>query len=114
MHLAELQGILRRHAGLFVRAYVHGSVARGTEDEHSDVDLVLIRDTEAPFFDRIREVMGLVLELGKVDLLIYTEQEQRELLAEPGRYFLRAVFEQGVTFEGTQNRSPAVAAPGRE
>lgn len=112
MHLPELRGILHRHAGLFVRAYVHGSVARGTEDEHSDVDLVLVRNTEAPFFDRIREVMELVLELGKVDLLIYTEKEQRELIGEPGRHFLRAVFEQGVMVEGTQNRSPAVAAPG--
>jgi hypothetical protein len=58
--------------------------------------------------------MELVLEMGKVDLLIYTEQEQRETLAEPGRYFLHEVFEKGVVIEGTQDRSAALASPSRE
>lgn len=85
-----------------VRAYVYGSVARGRQDEASDVDLVLIRDTSLPFFDRLREVFPLVDELGRAELLIYTEAEERRLREEPGRYFLKDVFATGVLIEGTQ------------
>jgi predicted nucleotidyltransferase len=114
MRLAEVTATLRRYSDSYLRAYVHGSVAKGTDDEHSDVDLVLIWNTGAAFFDRIREVMELVLELGKVDVLIYAQEEQREMLAEPGRYFLREVFEKWVVIEGTQDRSAALASPSRE
>ena len=91
---------------------MYGSVARGTQDEHSDVDLVLIRETSLPFFERIREVFDLVFALGKTDLLIYTEDEYRDIVAGAGRYFLKDVFAKGVEIEGAQGRSSAVAPAG--
>lgn len=91
---------------------MYGSVARGASDEESDVDLVLIRETSLPFFDRLREVFPLVDDLGRADVLIYTEDEERRLRTEPGRYFIKDIFASGVLIEGTQGRGAAVAPAG--
>lgn len=112
MTLAELRAILHRHEGLYVRAYVYGSVARGEEDRYSDVDLVLVRRTGADFFDRIREVMAMVRDLGPVDLLIYTPEEIEQLVAERASGFLAEIMAKGVEIEGLQGRGAALAAPG--
>lgn len=114
MTLQRVRGILERHAGLFQKAYVYGSVARGEQDEASDVDLVLIRETRAAFFDRIREVMKLVGELGAVDLLIYTPAELTELVEQRRSGFLEQVLTRGVAIEGTQGRGAALAAASRK
>jgi predicted nucleotidyltransferase len=108
----EVRSCLSLHRHLFQEAYLYGSVARGTEDEHSDVDLVLIRDTSLSFFDRIREVFDLVFALGKVDLMIYTDRERRDIIDGPGRYFMKDVFQKGIRVEGAQGRSTSVAAAG--
>lgn len=112
MDLAGVRTILARHEHLFRRAYVYGSVTRGRQDAGSDVDLVLVRETSLPFFDRLREVFDLVDELGRADLLIYTEEEVSRLRGEPGRYFLKDIFASGVMIEGTQGRGASVAAAG--
>jgi len=112
MDLGEAKSCLARHSALYRRAYIFGSVAKGTQDEYSDLDLVLIRDTELPFFDRIRDAFDLVLELGNVDLLIYTEKEYREIMDGPGRFFLKDVFQRGIAIAGTQARSAEMAAAG--
>ena len=114
MTLEEVEEILHGHSRLFLRAYVYGSVARGDSDRYSDVDLVLIRRTSRPFFERIRDVMELVMELLSADLLIYTEEEQHALQAEPGRLFVKDIFTKGYQIEGTQSRSAPVAASSGE
>ena len=43
------------------RLYLFGSWVRGEEDELSDLDLVVIKETTSPFFERLREVSGLYL-----------------------------------------------------
>jgi predicted nucleotidyltransferase len=56
--------------------YVFGSWARGEADELSDIDLVVIKRTSAPFFDRLREVARLLPDaIGGVDVLVYTPEE---------------------------------------
>jgi predicted nucleotidyltransferase len=87
-------------------------VARGNQDEASDVDLVLVRETSLPFFDRLREIFDLLDDLGRADVLIYTEDEERRLRREPGRYFMKDIFASGVLIEGTQGRGASVAAAG--
>jgi predicted nucleotidyltransferase len=110
--LNEVRSCLSLHRHLFEEAYLYGSVACGAEDEHSDVDLVLIRDTSLPFFDRIREVFDLVFALGRADLMIYTDRERWEILDGPGRYFMKDVFQKGIKVEGAQGRSTSVATTG--
>jgi predicted nucleotidyltransferase len=114
MRMAEAREILKRHADLFRRAYIFGSVARGTEDAYSDLDLILIRDTSLPFFDRIREVKDVLFALAPLDILIYSDEEFGRLLQEPGRYFLKEIAQKGEVIEGTQGGSAPVAASGGE
>ena len=109
MNLDTAKAIFARHAGKFITAYVFGSVAAGTADEHSDIDVILVRDTALPFFDRIHEIMDLRLEFGAADLLIYTPDELGEMLAEEGRYFVKHAVRTGYRIEGTQQRSRSVA-----
>jgi predicted nucleotidyltransferase len=92
VNLNEVRACLAVHRHLFEEAYVYGSVARGAEDEHSDVDLVFA--------------------LRKADILIYTGNERREILEGPGRYFMKDVFQKGIKVAGEQGRSTSVAAAG--
>ena len=49
------------------RLYLFGSWARGEEDEMSDIDLVVIKQTSTPFLERLREVSSLLpAEIGGV------------------------------------------------
>ena len=58
------------------RLYLFGSWARGEEDEMSDIDLVVIKQTSTPFMERLREVSSLLpAEIGGVDILVYTPDE---------------------------------------
>lgn len=58
------------------RAVVFGSYARGTADGHSDLDLVVVLNTQLPPFERwplLREVLDSLPV--PVDLLVYTPEE---------------------------------------
>ena len=107
--LRTAKSIFARHSADFVVAYVFGSVAAGSADEHSDIDVILVRHTALPYFDRVREVMDLRLALGAADLLIYTPAELEEMLAEEGRYFVKQAVRTGQRIEGTQQRSGSLA-----
>jgi predicted nucleotidyltransferase len=114
MDLPAVRALLSRNAGLFVTAYVYGSVARGENDDESDVDLVLIRRTDLPFFDRIREVMEIVVPLGRADVVVYTPDELHEMVEVRENAFLQDVVAKGVRIEGTQGRGAPLASAGRE
>ena len=83
MTLPGVIAVLEAHAEQFLRAYVYGSVARGEQDESSDVDL-----------------------------LIYTPEELKELVEKRKNAFLADVIAKGVTVEGRQSRGAAVAPAG--
>jgi predicted nucleotidyltransferase len=56
-------------------AYLFGSVATGQAGPWSDLDLVIVQETNAPFVERPRAFWEL-LDLGVgVDILVYTSQE---------------------------------------
>jgi uncharacterized protein len=105
--LRAVREILERHGEKFIRAWVYGSVARGDQDEESDVDLVFVRRTQAAFFDRIREIMELVRELGPADIVVYTPEELAELTEARKSGFLQDVVSRGVMIEGSQGRGRA-------
>ncbi|PJH74696.1 MAG: hypothetical protein CO064_10640 [Anaerolineae bacterium CG_4_9_14_0_8_um_filter_58_9] len=79
------------------KAILFGSLARGEETQHSDVDLILIQETQKRFWDRYD---GLLLALGQaarqyaVDALIYTP---KELEAIKERTFIRQALKEGIT-----------------
>ena len=78
------------------RALLFGSKARNTETRKSDVDLLIVMDTDKRFFDRyddFDEIHDLVNDRG-VDMLIYTAHELREI---SHRKFIRNVLAEGKT-----------------
>lgn len=77
------------------RIYLFGSWARGEEDDLSDLDVVVIKSTPLPFFDRLREVQRLLpAELGAVDVLVYTPEEFAGMEKE-GNAFAELIIEEG-------------------
>ena len=77
------------------KIYLFGSWARGEQDELSDIDLVMIQKTEAHFFERLREVARVLpLNLGGVDILVYTPREF-EKMREAGNVFAALIEEEG-------------------
>ncbi|MBI3301727.1 MAG: nucleotidyltransferase domain-containing protein [Deltaproteobacteria bacterium] len=77
------------------RIYLFGSWARGEEDELSDLDVVVIKRTDQPFLERLREVGRLLpADLGAVDVFVYTPGEFAAMLAN-GNAFAEMVVEEG-------------------
>jgi predicted nucleotidyltransferase len=78
-----------------LQAYLFGSYARGDADELSDLDLILVVDTDERFvqraaaFDDLYEI-GLALEI-----MVYTPAEFEAMRAEE-RPFLTSALEEGV------------------
>ena len=64
-----------------------GSYCTGQMSEWSDLDMVIVKSTQAPFLDRTRQVLALLKPRVGVDVLVYTPQEFEQLSQE--RAFLR-------------------------
>ncbi|MGH7551248.1 MAG: nucleotidyltransferase domain-containing protein [Gemmatimonadota bacterium] len=62
--------------GEAIRAVVFGSYATGTADGYSDLDLVVVLDTDRPFLER-GALLPRIFEAvpAGIDLLIYTPRE---------------------------------------
>ncbi len=56
-----------------------GSFALGRTREWSDIDMVILKDTDKPFLDRIKEVLLLLKPKVGLDVLVYTPQEFKKL-----------------------------------
>lgn len=76
------------------KAYLFGSLARGAQTKKSDVDLMIIAETEKRFFDRYDDYEGIqrLLPDHSVDLLIYTSDELNRIAH---RTFIRHILEEG-------------------
>ncbi|GAB4579719.1 MAG: hypothetical protein Fur0022_24580 [Anaerolineales bacterium] len=59
-----------------------GSLSNQAVHEWSDVDLVIIQQTDLPFVKRIRQALLLLQPKVGVDLLIYTPEEFEQMAKE--------------------------------
>src|SRR3990172_2069278 len=64
----KLQGRVRQ-------AYFFGGFAAGRLHPRSDVDLILVQDTDKPFLQRGEDFLDLYDIVPAIDLLIYTPEE---------------------------------------
>jgi predicted nucleotidyltransferase len=77
------------------KAILFGSLARNEASRHSDIDLILIKNTNLRFFDRYD---GILVSFSKalpewdVDILIYTPEELAEI---SHRHFIKRALEEG-------------------
>ena len=83
----ELIASLRHSlAGRVDEAWLFGSYASGTADDGSDVDLIIVRPTALHFTERFRDFMDLWKIHADIDLVIYTPEEWRKMVAEGGPF----------------------------
>ncbi len=81
----RLEAELQRCVEVLVREYrpqrilLFGSLAQGRVHEYSDIDLIVIKDTDKPFWDRIWEVLRLLKSTESLDILVYTPEEWQEI-----------------------------------
>ena len=83
------------HLSRAAKALVFGSVARGEADEWSDLDLLVVTETERSFCERHRDFAGLYEVWPRLDLLVYTRAEFERTIEEENPFLLRAL-EEGV------------------
>ncbi len=86
------------------RVYVFGSYARGEHDSLSDLDLVIVKDTEQPFFERIREVLHCLEDSGPIDVLVYTPSEF-EHMKEIHNAFVEVLLDEGICIYDAEKAS---------
>lgn len=63
------------------RVILFGSVARGDSDQYSDIDIAIVKNTDARFLDRLATVYGLIEPDFALDVLVYTPAEFAEMQA---------------------------------
>ena len=77
------------------RCILFGSRARNEQTRRSDIDLLLVKETDERFLDRMRDLQG---ELGRlfpeapVEALCYTEEELRRMRH---RKFIESILAEG-------------------
>lgn len=100
----KLQPLFKKYK--IEKAILFGSLARGDMSRRSDVDLILIQETQKRFLDRYDD---LLLELGQavkdraVDILIYTPQELEQIR---DRSFIRQALREGFTLYEHIQKAP--------
>jgi predicted nucleotidyltransferase len=109
---AKLQEALAGIVRTLLREYhpdkivLFGSMASAEVHEWSDLDLVIIKDTDLPFVQRGVEVALLCHARIGVDYLVYTPAEFEQMIAEDNIFIVDEVVAKGkVVYE----RQPAQA-----
>jgi uncharacterized protein len=77
------------------QAILFGSIAAGRQTKKSDIDLILIQDTDKPYFDRFEGLLRDLYEAlpGRdLEVFIYTPEELRRI---SHRKFIRRALQEG-------------------
>lgn len=97
---AALEAELARILPLLIREYgaekviVFGSLATGEVGEWSDIDLVVIKETDKRFMDRIDDVARITRPQLAADVVVYTPAEF-ERMCEGRRFFREEIVARG-------------------
>lgn len=81
---SELERVLKilRDSYDPVLVYVFGSMASGTVNEWSDIDMVIVKRTNKRFLDRTAEVLDLIEPRVGIDVVVYTPEEWAVMVRE--------------------------------
>lgn len=92
---------LRRIVELIIKEYspekiiFFGSLATNTIHEWSDIDLVIIKDTNKRFLDRIEELLFMIYPKVGMNLVVYTPQEFKNMLDRKHYFILEEILKKG-------------------
>ena len=78
---------------------LYGSVARGDDDEYSDIDLIIVKKTETRFIQRQVDATNLVPRDISVDIFVYTPEEFQNMIDDNSPFIERALAEGIVLYE---------------
>lgn len=85
------------------KAVVFGSYARGEADERSDLDMLIVSDTDKRFLQRIEDYWPVFSSWWRLrkgfDLLVYTPEEVSNMLAIGNTFIHKALSEGVVIYE---------------
>ncbi len=97
------------------RIILFGSVARGEADEYSDIDLILVKNTDQRFIQRSIEAATCISREVKafVDILVYTPKELEDMIAGGNPFIEHALRDSKVLYEKSEGDGPSLAGPGR-
>ncbi len=101
---AILKPVLERYGVL--KAIVFGSLARGESTKRSDLDLIVVQETDKRFLDRYDGILGDITDVVRgrdVDLLIYTPEELDNMA---NRAFIKRILKEGIVIYESE-RQPA-------
>jgi len=68
-----------------------GSEARGDATEHSDIDIIIIKETQKRYKDRVEVLLTATKPRIPVDLIVYTPQEFRDMVRIGNRFVEKAL-----------------------
>lgn len=98
----EYRELLRQSAGAIVskleslnveKISLFGSYARGRADLFTDLDVLVILDTDKPFIERAGEIYSMLCLPVDADVLCYTPEEFRRMRDTP---FIKKILEDEV------------------
>jgi UTP:GlnB (protein PII) uridylyltransferase len=97
-----------------LRVIVFGSFARGDTHEGSDLDLIVVKDSDERFFDRIGRVRDACQDIDiDVQPLVYTPAELDDMLARGNSFLETALAEGAVAYERDSTGERLVRPPSR-
>lgn len=77
------------------KVILFGSYARGDYNAGSDVDLLIIKDTDLPFTERAADVWRACLSKLTIEPLVYTPDEFERMIRQ-GNPFISQVLAEGI------------------
>ena len=97
------------------RVVLFGSHARGDAGENSDVDFMIIADSQLPRFKRSRQLYKLIRPHPfAMDLLVYTPEEVEKGSKSPVSFVSMVVKEGKTVYVRRDRSSAALAGQGQE
>jgi len=72
--------LLTKH-GSPEKLILFGTLAQGELHEWSDIDLVVVEETDLPFYQRLRKIRELIQPQVGLDIVVYTPEEFDQLQA---------------------------------
>lgn len=94
-----LEKELARIVSVLIKEYeplkivLFGSLASGNIHEYSDIDLIVIKNSQKGFYERLKEVGLLVMSRRGADILVYTPDEFE--LAKDSLFFQEEILKKG-------------------
>lgn len=97
---AAIEDELKRFVSILIedenpeKIIVFGSAATGPIHEWSDIDLIIVKQTDLPFYQRLHSIRALLQPKIGVDILCYTPEEF-EYLIQNRLFFQQEVLSKG-------------------